>query len=147
MRSSTTPLGDLLGSSEALSRLQEHAGLLVRIQRIVDQQIPRAMRGAVAVANCREGTLALHVPTPSLASRLNMGMDSLRAALRDAGLAVEEIKVRVRPVQMAPDTHLYAREGRRIGNQGRAAFGELSGRLDADSPLGQAVARLLKHTG
>jgi hypothetical protein len=147
MRKPATLLGEVFGASDALSRLQEHAQRLVRAQRLVDQHVPRAMRGAVAVANLREGVLVLHVPTPALATRLKMSVESLRNALRETGMPIEDLQVKVRPVQMAPASGLYAAGNRSIGAQGRQAFGELSAHIGTETPLGQALGRLLKRVG
>ncbi|MFT4173573.1 MAG: DciA family protein [Rhodocyclaceae bacterium] len=147
MRKPATLIGDVFGSSDALSRLQEHAQRLVRAQRVVDQQVPRAMRGTVAVANLRDGVLVLHVPTPALATRLKMSAESLRNALRDTGMPIEELQVKVRPVQMAPASGLYTAENRTIGSKGRQAFGELTNHIDSRTPLGQALGRFLKRVG
>ena len=141
-----TPVGRLFGSDETLSRLQDHAARLIRLQRTVEGVLPKAMRHAVAVANFQDGTLTLHASNPSVASRLNMSLDSLIEELQAKGQAVLAVKVKVRAIQNAASAQTTTTPNRRMGDQGRAAFDALRQKVDADTPLGAAIKRILKDS-
>lgn len=142
-----TPLGRLFGKDDALARLREHAARLMRLQKTLDSLIPRAMHGAVAVANVQDGSLSLHAANPALASRLNMTRESLLRDFQALGEPLNAIKVKVRPVQNAGPDILHAREERRIGALGRQSLEALRQRTPADSPLARALDNMLKSCG
>ena len=139
-----TPLGRLFGKDDALARLRQHAARLMRLQTSLNQLIPRAMHGAVAVANMQDGVLSLHAATPALASRLNMTRESLLRDFQALGEPLSSIKIKVRPVQNAGPDILHAREERSIGAQGRQSLEALLQRTPADSPLAHALDKMLK---
>ncbi|GAB4059651.1 DciA family protein [Uliginosibacterium sediminicola] len=139
-----TPIHNLLGSTEALARLHDHAARLVRLQNAVERYLPDNMRGAVSVANCQDGILSLHVSTPALATRLKMSLESLRAQLMQNHEAILGIRVKVRVVHSS--TREIPPTQRQIGAQGKAALAALGDALDAGSPLAQALRKLLKDT-
>ncbi|MDB5801894.1 MAG: hypothetical protein JWL63_2833 [Rhodocyclales bacterium] len=141
-----TPLKRFLGASDALSRLQDHAARLVRMQRRLELSLPPNMLGAVSVANFEMGTLTLHASTPALASRLKMSLESLRSDLLSQNEPVQEIRVKVRAVHNSERHALYASEERRIGESGKHALKELEEKLGADTPLGQALKRMREQS-
>lgn len=136
----STPLNKILGASQALSHLKDHAARLLRLQKTVAKALPAAMRDAVRVANLQEGTLFLHVPSPALATRLKLSQESLRAALLNAGENIHDfkIKVRVDPGTRPPPPPLR----RHIGEQGRQALQALRESMKADDPLARALKKM-----
>jgi hypothetical protein len=140
------PLKRFLGASEALSRLQDHAARLVRLQRQLELSLPANMRGAVSVANFDLGTLTLHASTPALAARLKMSLETLRSDLLALNEPVQDIRVKVRAVHSSERHALYATEERRIGESGKNALKELEDKLGADTPLGQALKRMREQS-
>ena len=140
------PLNRFLGGSDALSRLQDHASRLLRLQNRLDPLLPATMRGAIRVANFEMGTLSLHAPNASAASRLKMSQQSLISGLQGAGEAVQFIKIKVRPIHSSERNALYAKTERRVGEQGRDALKSLGDKLDADSPLAKALQNMLKNS-
>lgn len=145
----TTPLRTVFGTHETLSRLQDHAARLIRLQRIVDQVMPRNLRGLAAVANLQDGVLTLHVPGPALAQRLTLIQESLLNDLHAQGEAVTALKVRVRAIQSAPPDTSVCSEPRIIGEDAVQALRALQDKLaeaDEQSPLSQALGRILKNT-
>lgn len=136
----STPLRRILGSSEPLAHLQDHAARLLRLQKVVSKTLPGAMREVVRVANLQEGTLFLHVPSPALATRLKLGQESLRTALLAVGENIREIKIKVR---VDPGTRPPPPPPRRhIGAQGRQALQALRESMKADDPLARALKKM-----
>jgi len=136
----STPLRKILGTSQPLAHLQDHAARLLRLQKTVARTLPAAMRDAVRVANLQDGTLFLHVPSPSLATRLKLSQESLRSALLVAGENIHDIKVKVRvdPGTKAPPPP----PARKIGEQGRQALQALRQSMKADDPLALALKKM-----
>ncbi len=141
-----TPLKRFLGASDALSRLQDHAARLVRLQRQLESSLPDNMLGAVSVANFEAGILTLHASTPALASRLKMSLETLRNDLLALNEPVQDIRVKVRAVHSSERHALYASEERHIGESGKQALKELEDKLGADTPLGQALKRMREQS-
>lgn len=137
---SSSPLSRILRASEPLSRLQDHAARLLRLQKALDKALPPVMKNAVRVANFQDGVLFLHVPSPALATRLKLGQEGLRAALLASGENVFEFKIKVRvdrhdrEQRFAPHRH--------ISEQGREALEALRKSLKADDPLARALKKM-----
>ncbi|MEC5386064.1 DciA family protein [Uliginosibacterium sp. H3] len=140
------PLKRFLGASDALSRLQDHAARLVRMQRQLEATLPANMRGGVSVANFDLGTLTLHAATPALAARLKMSQETLRNDFLALNEPVQDIKVKVRPIHSSERHALYATQERRIGESGKNALKELEEKLGAESPLGLALKRMREQS-
>ncbi len=140
-----TPLDKILGKSDALTRLQDHARRLHRLQRVVNRCMPPNLRGLVAVANISEGTLTLHVPTPALATRIKMSGETIKQDLLAQGELVDTIQTRVRATHTAIGNQ-REKPARRIGNSGREALDDLRRKLEADDPLAQALKRMLERS-
>jgi hypothetical protein len=141
-----TPLKRFLGASDALSRLQDHAARLVRMQRMLESTLPRNMLSAISVANFEAGILTLHAATPALASRLKMSLETLRNDLLALNEPVQEIRVKVRAVHSSERHALYASEERHIGESGKQALKALEDKLGTDTPLGQALKRMREQS-
>lgn len=143
---STTPLGKVLGSSEALARLRDHAQRLARLQRAVDAALPPAIQGRAQVANLVEGRLTLHVQSPAMATRLKLGLETLQERLRTAGEPIAEIKVKVRTSTLPMAGHTMHDSSRRIGERGRESLRTLGDSLQPDDPLAQALRRMIDRS-
>ncbi|HEX5125738.1 MAG TPA: hypothetical protein VFW00_03280, partial [Rhodocyclaceae bacterium] len=91
--------------------------------------------------------LTLHATNPSIASRLNMSIDSLIAAMQTGGQPVTAVKVKVRAIQNAATGKPEATHSRHLGNQGRTALDALQQKVDAASPLGAALKKMLRDSG
>lgn len=140
------PIKRFLGADNALARLQDHAARLLRLQGQIGKLLPAGMREGVRVANYEDGILTLHVVSPAMASRLKLSQESLRQDLMGLNEAVLGIKIKVRALHSSERGGLHARETRQIGAQGRTALKDLSEKLDAGSPLGKALTRMLKDS-
>ncbi|PAS97691.1 MAG: hypothetical protein CGU28_03870 [Candidatus Dactylopiibacterium carminicum] len=139
-------LDSFFSRSDALSRLQDHAERLQRLQRLVEAGLPLATRGAVRVANFQEGELTLHVTSPALATRLKMSLNGLQTNLVAAGEPVGLIKVKVRTTPFVGLELPEDVEARPIGAGGKAALLALSEQLRSEDPLAAALRRMVKHS-
>ncbi|WP_141054244.1 DciA family protein [Tepidiphilus succinatimandens] len=142
----TRKLGELFRLSAELEPLRHHAMTLQRLQEEIDRLLEEEFRGRVSVANLKDGTLYLHTASALAAAKLRHRLPSLTAALA-ASAPVQAIKLRVRPTN-APASGVAAPRPprvRTIGPGGRAAIAELCARLAPDSPLRQALERLIER--
>ncbi|MBS1207851.1 MAG: hypothetical protein H6R19_249 [Proteobacteria bacterium] len=142
----TSPIHKLFGQSEILSRLQDHANRLIRLQRTLESALPAASSGAAQVANFQEGTLTIHVASPVMATRLKLGLESLKSRLQAAGEPVESITVKVRTSPFQGRNEQEEAEVRPIGSGGRAALLQLSEGLKPDDPLALALKRMVERS-
>jgi len=142
----TSPINKLFRQSEVLSRLQDHANRLIRLQRKLDAALPASSRGAAQVANLLDGELILHATSPVMATRLKLGLQTLKANLQAAGEPVQSItvKVRVNPFLGKPEADEV--KVRPIGEGGREALIHLSEGLEADDPLAKALKRIVERS-
>lgn len=135
------PLTECLGADSPLGRLQQHAERLARVQRAVDLLLPDYLVGHVRVANLDQGqTLALHVENAAVASRLKMLTARISEGLWAQGVAVQEIKVRVRPPLHEAEPPPVQRA---IADDALDHLDALRETLPDASPLKAPLARLL----
>lgn len=147
MRANARPISTVLGKTDELSRLSEHAARLQRLQRVVNTVLPRNMHGAVGVANLQEGLMSLHANSPALATRLKQSVPSLIATLQVAGEAVNDIRIRVRTRQELGLPEPVATPARHIPESGRQSLRKLEKSLDANSPLARALKAIVDKAG
>ncbi|MEC5397747.1 DciA family protein [Uliginosibacterium sp. H1] len=138
-----SPIGRVLGGSDALTRLRDHAARLVRMQRTIDQVLPRANRGRVAVANLQDGELALHVSSAALAARLKLSVPTLLMNLQNAGEPVTGIRIRVRARGEMAEPPADAVSPRSIGQGGKQSLKALQSSLKEDSALARALGEMI----
>lgn len=141
----TSPLNKYFGRSDVLARLQEHAAHLMRLQRKLDAALPASSTGAAQVANFQEGELIIHVASPTMATRLRLGMESLKTSLQVAGEPVSSIKIKVRASPFRGNRAGEEATVRPIGRGGRAALQELADGLGPDDPLACALRRMVER--
>ena len=143
MKANASPISSVLGKTDALSRLSDHAARLMRLQNTVNSVLPRNMHGAVGVANLQDGILSLHANSPALATRLKQSTPSLISTLQVAGEVVSQIKIRVRTRQELGLPEPSTTPRRHIPEHGRQALRELQLSLKADSPLARALKTIV----
>lgn len=133
-------LSRFLGSGDALSRLQEHAAHLRRLQAALERGLPTPLAGLCQVANFKAGTLILSTRGGAAAARLRQLTPSLVEHLTQAGYAVQSIKVKVAP----PEQYAWRRPPpeRHISADARATLTGFAATLPDDSPLRAALERL-----
>lgn len=137
-------LEDCLKAEGGLARLSDHASRLLNYQRILEAAVPRAQIRGARVANFKLGKLVLHADNAAVAAKLRQIVPTLvdvfkREAAEVTGI---EIKVQPRPVKRPPPKEDRAALGERA-KQGLTSLAET---LPADSPLGEALRRLVKHS-
>lgn len=130
-----------LGSGDALARLKDHAARLMKLQGILQQHVPPAMAGACGVANLKNGTLVVLADNGAVAARLKQLAPTLAAQFAASGAPVQEVQVKVR-LGAAPEAAAPPSE-RRISAEGSRSIEALSATLPVDSPLREALERLV----
>lgn len=142
----TRKLGEVFHLSAELEPLRHHAMTLQRLQEEIDRLLEEEFRGRVSVANLKDGTLYLHTASALAAAKLRHRLPSLTAALA-ASAPIQAIKLRVRPAALPATGAATPRppRARTLGPRARSAIAELCARLAPDSPLRQALERLLEH--
>lgn len=138
-------LSDCVGGDTPLARLQAHAQKLLRVQRQLKLLLPEYLCDCVTVANLQGGVLTLHCASNAAAAKLKLIAPRLREGLWAQGVAVEEVKSRVRPGQPAYTAVVRPVAVREIGSAALRQLDHLRGSLPADSPLSGPLARLLEH--
>ena len=89
----TSPIDNFLGRGDALSRLQAHAGRLLRLQRQLSELLPDYMASACKVANLKEDELVILVDSQGLAVKLRQAVPSLLVDFARIGVLLRDIKV------------------------------------------------------
>lgn len=143
--SSTNPIDRFLGGGDALSRLQAHAGRLMRLQRQLEALLPDYMAAACKVANLKGEDLVIHVESAGLAVKLRQAVPSLLADFARAGVILRDIKVKVAVPEYRPPAPPV--EERHVSESTRSGLGALAASLPADSPLARALKRFVKSAG
>ena len=138
-------INNYLNSGDSLSRLQAHAGRLLRLQRQLADLLPDYLSSACKVANLKSDELVIHVDSAGLAVKLRQAVPSLLADFAHAGVLLRDIKVKVSVREYRPPTP--PAEQRHISDAARSRLGELAASLPADSPLAAALKRLVKSAG
>jgi len=138
-------INNYLSSGDSLSRLQAHAGRLLRLQRQLAELLPDYLSSACKVANLKGDELVIHVDSAGLAVKLRQAVPSLLADFAHAGVLLRDIKVKVSVREYRPPTP--PAEQRHISDAARSRLGELAASLPADSPLAAALKRLVKSAG
>lgn len=136
-------LEDCLKAEGGLARLTGHASRLLRLQRVLEAAAPRAQVRGARVANFKLGKLVLHADNAAVAAKLRQIVPTLIDVFRREAAEVTgiEIKVQPRSVKRTP-----AKEPRTaLGNHAKQGLTSLAKNLPEDSPLGEALRRLVKH--
>lgn len=141
-----SPLNRFFNKSDPLSRLQEHANRLMRLQQKVDKALPAAVRSGAHVANLQDGELILHVSSPVMATRLKLGLESLKGSLQAAGEPIHTIKIKVRANPFQGNGREDGVAVRPIGREGKAALQHLAEELSPDDPLAKALKRMVDRS-
>jgi hypothetical protein len=142
----TSPIKKLFSQSDVLSRLQDHANHLLRLQQILDAALPAVSRGSVHVANLQDGELIVHAESPSMATRVRLCQDSIRNAFQTHGEAIFSIKVKVRTSPFHGNMVAEETLERKIGQPGKDALQDLGDRLSPDDPLARALRRMIDRS-
>jgi hypothetical protein len=89
-------LSELLSAPGQASVLERGHALLA-LQARLEKLLPESFRGQVFVADLKDGTLSLACAHNALAARLRSEGPRIAKALTEQGLAVQQVKMMVRP--------------------------------------------------
>ena len=137
-------LDDCLNADAALARLTEHAGHLLKLQRIIDATIPTALRRSCRVANYRLGVVFIHADNGAVAAKLRQLAPSLCDELRTSGREITEIRVKVQPRDTDPAPPI-GQAIPQLGLKTKRGLTQLAMSLPGDSPLKASLERLLTN--
>lgn len=138
------PLHRFLGSGDTLTRLHDHARLLLRAQEGLRSLLPPALGDHCSVANMRDGNMVVFARNGSVAARLRQMVPSLINGFAARGQIVGAIQVKVGVVfEVEPPPPPKARS---VGQVGRASLAGLIAELPEDAPLRASLQRLLDRS-
>lgn len=136
-------LDGFLRGAAAFAPLATHAALLLRAQTAYAQLVPANLAAASQVANLRRGTLIVMAANSGVAVKLRQVSPRILNGLRYQGLELTGLEVRVQPQVYPRGSARPHQERVAPGTAARAGMGALAERLDAASPMTEALRRLL----
>lgn len=134
-----------LNSAGDLARLSAHAGRLVKLQRVFEEIAPPYLAASSRVANFKLGRIVIHADNGAVASKLKQMLPSLVDEFSLKGAEVTEIQVKVQPNHGAAQ-HKRAGHPPAIAPTAKTDLSRLAGELPADSPLKEALERLVRRS-
>lgn len=143
------------GSADALgwlNRTQQGSSLVATAQRLMTLQqhvsasLPGALGQVCQVLKWQEGELHLAVPAAAHSAKLRQVLPRLTQNLQKQGWEVNQIRVRVQASRPF-EPERPARVANSLPDQGIAAFAELQHLVPPESPLHEAITRLLQRRG
>lgn len=143
-RKTDRSLDAYLKSAKDLARLAAHADRLMTLQQIYAQIAPTYLAEASQVANYKLGIVVIHAASGAVAAKLTQLGPSLRDEFCKRGCEVTEVTAKVQPLRAA--AALAKRTAvREIPAASAVHVADLARQLPAESPLRQALQRLLDH--
>jgi hypothetical protein len=134
-----------LNSAGDLARLSAHAGRLVKLQRVFEQIAPAYLAASSHVANFKLGKVVIHADSGAVAVKLRQMLPSLVDEFSLKGAEITEIQVKVQPSGVALQ-HKKRVVAATVGSSAKTGLSRLAEELPADSPLKEAVERLVKRS-
>lgn len=134
-------LNTFLAGSRELRQLTQTARDLAALQRQYQQVAPAALLRASRVQWFESQVLILAADNAAVAAKLRQLAPQLALQLRQMGVEVTGIQVRVQ-VGMPPQRRPAG--PRTLSSSGRQQLGQLAGTLADDSPLKRALQRLAR---
>jgi hypothetical protein len=133
-----------LGTGDALARLKDHAGRLMRLQTVLEQHLPPALVSACSVANFKGDTLVLLANGGAVAARLKQIAPTLVQQFLAAGLPIQTIQVKVKVIEehetVRPPTQ------RTLSAASSRSLADFSSTLPPESPLRESLERLINRS-
>jgi hypothetical protein len=139
------PLDRYFRSADTLSRLGDHAARLVRLQAILERELPPQLTEMCGVANLKGEELVIHARGGAVAARLKQMIPSLLAAYARQGVLLGGIRLRVEVRNPPPAAPPPPR--RSVSSRTRGQLADPAGELPAASPLAQALRRFVRRSG
>jgi len=143
-RKTDRSLDAYLKSAKDLARLSAHADRLLTLQQIYAQIAPNYLAEASQVANYKSGIVVIHAASGAVAVKLMQLGRSLRDEFCKRGCEVTEVTAKVQPLR-AKEGPVTAAAVRELPAAGAGKVSDLARQLPVDSPLRQALQRLLDH--
>lgn len=134
-----------LNSAGDLQRFTAHAGRLVKLQRIFEEIAPSYLAASSRVANYKSGKVVIHADSGAVAAKLRQMLPSLVGEFSLKGAEITEIQVKVQPGHIAAQQK-KSRGHPAVGQTAKTRLQSLAGELPEDSPLREALERLVKHS-
>ena len=137
-------LEDCLKADDGMARLSGHAARLLRLQRAFEAAVPRPLARSTRVANFKLGKLVVHADNAAAAAKIRQIVPTLVDVFRNEAAEVTGIEIKVQPRH---DRRMPSAADQRppLGTQAKQGLTSLAGRLPADSPLREALQRLVKR--
>lgn len=133
-----------LGSGDTLSRLQDHAARLRRLQGILEGGLPPQFANACSVANLKDEVLVIAARGGAIAVRLKQMTPSLLDHFVHAGYPLKTIKIKVStPEQMVEQR---APTVRSMSTSARNSLTDFAATLPDNAPLREALERLARRS-
>ncbi|MBI3096540.1 MAG: DUF721 domain-containing protein [Rhodocyclales bacterium] len=126
-----------------MARLAAHAQRLLQFQRLLEAALPEALRPHVRVANFRLGKLFIHAANGAVAAKIRQFGPSLAVDLSNKEAKVTQIEVRVQ-ARNPPTPQQPHQRPALPGPKQKQELTALAARLPGESPLKQALERLLR---
>ena len=136
-------LDDCLNADESMARLAAHAGHLQKLQRLFVAAVPVALAQACRIANIKLGVVFIHAENGAIATKLRQIAPSLCEDFRSGGEQVTEIRIKVQPLDAAPQ-HVPRPKAAVLGSAARDSIARLSDTLP-DGPLRQALGKFIAN--
>jgi hypothetical protein len=134
-----------LNSAGDLARLSAHAGRLIKLQRIFEKIAPAYLAASSRVANFKLGKVVIHADSGAVAAKLRQLLPSLVGEFSSEAVEVTEILVKVQPAYAAPQ-HKSGGRSPVIASSAKTNLTRLAAELPADSPLKEALDRLVRRS-
>ena len=137
-------LEDCLKADDGMARLSGHAARLLRLQRAFEAAVPRPLARSTRVANFKLGKLVVHADNAAAAAKIRQIVPTLVDVFRNEAAEVTGIEIKVQP-RHDRRMPLAADQRPPLGTQAKQGLTSLAGKLPADSPLREALQRLVKR--
>lgn len=132
----------LLESEANVARLTAHAGRLLDLQRQLEAALPKQLTKVVRVANYRLGKVVIHAANGAVAVKVRQIVPGLVETYRQNGSEVNEIDVKVQPIQAIKPAHVDTKPTV-LGDKAKQGLTNLALSLPDDAPLRRALERLV----
>jgi len=136
-------LEDCLKSDSGLARVTGHAARLLRLQRLLESSIPRPLVRSARVANLKLGKLVIHTDNSAVAAKLRQITPTLVNVFRNEVAELTGIDIKVQARHTGPKASNEKSHGP-LGDHAKQGLTSLADRLPPDSPLRDALQRLIK---
>ncbi len=137
-------LKDHLATSAPFARLAGQAERLRQLQTLLDAALPVHLAPGARIANLKGGKVVIHADSGAVAVKLRQLAPRLADGFIQQGQEVSGIEVRVQPGRR-PLSRAQKKQPKILGIPSKRSLTSLVEGLDPESPVRQALERLLKN--